>query len=37
MVNRFPNLGYVKDEHEVGFEHFERKRILAQAANPSPT
>ena len=35
MANRFPNLGYVKDEHEVGFEHFERKRVLAQHS-PDP-
>ena len=34
-ARKFPNLGYVKDEHEVGFEHFERKRKLAKHS-PDP-
>ena len=35
MAGKFSNLGYVKDEHELGFEHFERKRKLAQHS-PDP-
>lgn len=34
-ARKFPNLGYVKDEHELGFEHFERKRKLARHS-PDP-